>query len=285
MKLFHKMIQDEKPEGIFVVDRLRTRSIQKRTVIGMLMGVAFVGWTYVFFFSDIFVVNRLEIEGLKVLGRGEVAEEVDSALEKMRVWPFRMKNIFFIDENRLAETLKDKIFAQSVAVDKKYPNILRLIIKERQTSLVIEKNSKMWQIDRDGIIMREILDAQERSLIQSQVNNPVSDRSSVLPILEISHDIDPTVGNSYVTDFRVTMWLDTFKSLQDLGFGYRHATVESATSTKLILNMFEPYDVYIDIMEPVEPQIMSLYEFLRVKKDVSIKEYIDARIPGKIYYQ
>ncbi len=135
--------------------------------------------------------------------------------------------------------------------------------------------------------MREILEEKEKTEIQDQINHPVSERSSVLPILEISHDVDPSIGNTYVSDFRVSLWLDTFKSLQEHGFGYRHAMIDYATSTKLILKMFEPYDVYMNmsLTESIEPQIYGLYEFLRIKKDADIKQYIDARIPGKIYYQ
>lgn len=285
MKLFRKVIQMEKPEGTFVEDRLRTRSARKNTVVGILSAVALVGWAYVFFFSTVFTVQSIEIEGIKTLGRGEVEDVTNNALQKMRIWPFRPKNIFLIDEKKLSSELTDKLFTQYVTVDKKYPNILRLKVKERQSSLVILKGGKFWQIDRNGVIMREIMEDQEKALMQDQINHPIADRSEVLPILEISQDLDPAVGNTYVSDFRVSMWLDTFKSLQDLGFGYRHATVEYATSTKLILNMFEPYDVYIDLMEPIAPQISGLYEFMRVKKDAQIKEYIDARIPGKVYYQ
>lgn len=266
-------------------DRLRIRNTRRTTAIALLSSVALMGWAYIFFFSTIFTVNALEIEGIKTLGRGEVEEEVYQALQKMRVWPFRSENIFFINEKKLSDTLTDKLFTQSVSVDKKYPNILRLNIKERQTSLVILKEGRFWQIDRNGVIMREISESKEKAEIQDQISHPVMDRSSTLPILEISRDVDPSVGHTYVTDFRVSVWLDTFKSLQDMGFGYRNAMVEYATSTKLILNMFEPYDVYLDVMEPIEPQIQSLYEFMRIKKDVKIKEYIDARIPGKVYYQ
>lgn len=287
MKLFHKVIQVEKPEGTFVEDRLRTRNTRKNTTLFLLSGVAFIGWIYVFFFSNTFTVQRLEIEGAKELKRGDIEEAADAVFQKMHVWPFREKNIFFIDEKIFTRELTDKLFTQSITVDKKYPNILRLKIKERQSSLVILKEGRFWQIDRNGVIMREIADGQEKVDIQDQINHPVSDRSQVLPILEISHDADPSIGNTYVSDFRVSLWLDTFKSLQELGFGYRHAMIDYATSTKLILKMFEPYDVYMNmsLTEPIEPQVYSLYEFMRIKKDVDIKEYIDARIPGKIYYQ
>jgi len=285
IKLFRKTLQVEKHEGTFVEDRLRTRGSQKKTVIALLSGVAIIGWIYVFFFSDIFVVQQFEIEGTKALGRGEVVDAANTAIQKMRIWPFKSGNIFLIKENDLSRTLTDKLFAQSVVVDKKLPNILRLKIEERQSSLVILKEGKFWQIDRNGVIMREITDGAEKASIQDQMDHPVADRSSTLPILEISNDVDPSVGNTYVSDYRVSLWLDAFKSLQDLGFGYRNASVEYATSTKLILNMFEPYNVYIDIMEPIEPQIQGVYDFLKLKKDVQIHEYIDARIPGKIYYQ
>lgn len=264
---------------------MRVKRSQRRVVVGLLYGTAFLGWLYIFFFSTIFTIQKIEIEGTKTLERGGVEEKAMEAIDNMRVWPFRYRNIFLINEKQLSSELMDTLFAQSVIVDKIYPNILRLKIQERQSSLVIMKEGSFWQIDRNGVITRSIEDASEKAQLEDQISHPVKDPSSVLPILEISHDVDPIVGNTYVTDFRVSLWLDTFKSLQDEGFGYRHALVEYATSTKLILNMFEPYNVYMDLMEPIEPQVKSYYEFKRAKKDAVIHEYIDARIPGKIYYQ
>lgn len=285
MKLFRKIVAADKPEGTFVEDRLRTKRVQRRTAIMLLSGTALLGWLYIFFFSTIFTVQKIEIEGIKTLERGGVEKSTQEAMDKMRVWPFRFRNIFFINEKQLSSELKDTLFTQSVIVDKIYPNILRLKIQERQSSLVLMKGTSFWQIDRNGVITRAIENDTERAQLNDRLVHPTKDPSSVLPILEISQDVDPIVGNTYVTDFRVSLWLDTFKSLQDEGFGYRHALVEYATSTKLILNMFEPYSVYLDLMEPIEPQIESYYEFKRAKKDVEIKEYIDARIPGRIYYQ
>lgn len=285
MKLFRKSLITDKPEGTFVEDRLRTKKVQRRTAIALLSGTAVLGWLYIFFFSTTFTVQKIEVEGIKTLERGGVEKAAMEAIDNMRTWPFRFRNIFFIDEKSLSSELKDTLFTQSVIVDKIYPNILRLKIQERQSSLVLMKGTSFWQIDRSGIITRLIDSDVERAQLNDRLLHPVKDPSSVLPILEISQDVDPVVGNTYVTDFRVSLWLDTFKSLQDKGFGYRHALVEYATSTKLILNMFEPYEVYIDLMEPIEPQIDGYYEFKRAKKDVEIKEYLDARIPGRIYYQ
>lgn len=253
--------------------------------MSLCIGIAMVGWAYFLFFSEFFVIGVIQVDGGGGLEREEINRVIEEGVEEQRVFPFREGNIFFTDTEKLEAFLKESLFAQSVTVDKKLPNILRLKIEERQTSLILRVGERMYQVDRSGSIMREISPGAERDAILASMDDPSISRSN-LPLLEVrSLDPQPTVGNAYITDTQMQRWLDAMEGLRERGFGYRSASVERATSSKMILRMFEPYDVYIDIMEPLSSQIQSYYEFMRVKKEEKIYEYVDVRVPGKIFYK
>ncbi|MCW1892020.1 MAG: FtsQ-type POTRA domain-containing protein [Candidatus Uhrbacteria bacterium] len=275
----------KKSEGTFVEDRLRSRSARRRVTVVVCTSIAVIGWAYVLFFSEFFSVSTIQIEGVASLERGEVERAIGEGLLKQRVFPFRKGNVFLIKTKELESFLKENLFVQSVVVDKKAPNILRLKIEERQSSLVLRVGERIYQVDRAGLIMREIQPGPEQEEILASSDSPSASRTG-LPLLDIrTQDPQPIVGNGYITDTQMQRWLDTLQGLKERGFGYRSASLEQATSSKMILRMFEPYDVYIDIMEPLAGQIQSYYEFMKVKKGEKIYEYVDARIPGKVFYK
>jgi len=284
--MLKKLFEKKKEEGTFVEHKMKTRFEQRKTVIFMLTIIAIIGWVYIFFGSTIFTVQTLDIQGTEILERGEVAVLVNELLEDQRHWPLREKNIFFINNDLIISGLKETLFVENVIVDKIYPNILRLKIEERQSSLYIFVEHSLYEIDRHGIVTDEFSDAEEEEILE-RTNDPRATRDTNAPILKIRQVSNiPIQGQEFASEFRTETWLDTFKVLGDLGFGYRNAVLDYTTSSKLILDMFEPYDVYLDILEPLEPQINGFYTFLRVRDtNVPIYEYIDARVPGKVFFK
>lgn len=275
----------ERPEGVFSEEKIRIRTTRRRTVFFILVSVAFLGWSYVFFFSSIFRISDIQIEGRLVRDGGEVRKEAFNLLDKSGHWPFHERNIFLLQKDEFTRLLKEQLFADSVSVDKIYPNILRLNVEERQSSLVFISEERMYIIDREGVVVREITSKDEQGAILGAAQD--SSSSENMPVLHTLH-VEPDaviVGNSFVTPFRMETWMDAFHDLDDLGFGYRKAVLDTPTSTKLVLRMFEPYEVYFSLIEPLGPQIESYYAFTKVKRDEKIQGYIDARIPGKIFYK
>jgi hypothetical protein len=284
--MLKKLFEQKKEEGTFVEDRMHSRMERRRTVIVLLFISALIGWLYIFFGSNTFTVTSVEIEGLDTLERGEVAMLVDEFLEDQRQWPFREKNLFFINANEIASGLKEALFLENVDVDKIYPNILRLKIEERQSTLFLLTGRSLYEIDRHGIVTKEF-NKKEQEEILDRIDDPSISHQMDLPIIKIRESSEtPVPGQEYVSEFRSTSWLDTFQVLHDLGFGYRNAVLDYTTSSKLVLNMFEPYEVYIDLLDPLEPQIASFYAFMKARDpNVPIYEYVDTRIPGKVFFK
>ncbi|MBD3251951.1 FtsQ-type POTRA domain-containing protein [Candidatus Uhrbacteria bacterium] len=281
-----KWFTPKKDEGTFVEHKLKTMQERRKTTLLFLSAVAVIGWIYFFFGTTYFTVQRIQIEGLELLNRGEVEELVEEELQRQRQWPVRSGHLLTINTTKLKNALHERLFIDSVTVDKEYPNILRLSIEERQSWLILLLDNEFYEIDRYGVITNEYLNEEADEVLDRIYDNPVAQNTSV-PVLQILDDAHmPVVGQEFVTAFRTTVWLDTFKVLDDLGFGYRNAILDYATSTKLVLNMYEPYDVYFDLLEPLEPQINGFYVFMKLKgEEAVIREYVDARVPNKVFYR
>jgi len=262
------------------------RSSNRRAITAFLGVVAVLGWAYFFFFSEIFTVQAIEIEGVQRLKRGEVERIMYDIVDQGRVWPFRARNIFVLNADEVAKQLKNELYVEGVAVDKQYPNILRLKLEERQTTIIVMLQESAFEVDRHGIITREVGADELRSIASSASS---SDRpGSVIPVLSITSASGslPMVDDEFAAESQVARWLDTFDTLKKRGFGYRSASIELKDSTKLKIDMHESYDVYFDMLSSMEAQIEGFYAFMKAKNaDQTVREYIDARIPGKIYFK
>jgi hypothetical protein len=275
----------QREEGTFVAYRLQTRSTHRKVVLSLLGSVAVIGWLYVLFGSGIFRLKAIDPGALVDLDRGEVVKTAYDAIDDQTHWPMPKRNVLLINKEQLSQTLKQGLFVDSVTVDKVYPDVLRLKIKERQSSIILIANNEFYLLDRNGVGTKNI-SSDDESEILKRLAKPSPTQKTDTPILSIRGTTEFKPGDQFVSKETAQAWLKAFQDLSDSSFGYRNAIVDYATSTKLVLNMFEPYDVYFDLLTPLQPQLQSFYAFTRAKSSaIVIHEYVDARIPGRVYYK
>jgi hypothetical protein len=277
--------QPQKEEGTFVAYRMQERSMHRKVVFLILGAVAIIGWVYVLFGSEIFRVKTIDVGTLIDLNRGEVTRAAFNAIDAQTYWPLPNRNLFLVNKKQLAQTLKQELFVDSVTVDKVYPNVLRLKMKERQSSIILIANNQFYLLDHNGVGTR-VISGDDEAEILKRLDKPSPTSKTDTPILSIHGIPEFVLGEQFVTKETAQEWLKAFQDLSQADFGYRNAIVDYATSTKLVLNMFEPYDVYFDLLTPLQPQLQSFYAFMRAKAPGTvIQEYVDARIPGRVYYK
>lgn len=272
-------------EGTFSHVREGVKKTRRHTVLALLIACAVGGWLYVFFGPNFFRVTRVEVSDLVYASRGEVVSSVFDTLDEQGTMPWNRRNIILLDVSPLERELETKLYAERVTVDKVYPNILRLNVQERQSSVIVIANNEFYLVDRFGIGVERISSEDEAAVLQ-RISDPSSASPQDLPVLTVSDRVAFEAGEPFVSEWAVQRWLDAFHALKEASFGYRKAAGDYATSTKLILDLYEPYDAYFDLLAPMSPQITGFYAFMKAKPaDTVIRHYVDVRVPGKVYYK
>lgn len=272
-------------EGTFASTRRHSQSTHRRVVVLLLGGMAVCGWLYIVFGSGMFRVRTLDIQGLVALERGVVEQETFAAIDEQGMFPWKKRNLLFLDTKQLEKDLERRLYAESVTVDKSYPDILRLKIEERQAQVIVMANNDLYLISRTGVVAERIGNEDEARILQ-RIAKPSPTTKMDLPILTLQDGEIPEPNETFVSDLTVERWLEAFRALSEAGFGYRNAVLEHPTSTKLILDLFEPYNAYFDLMAPIQPQITSFYAFTKaMPAGTKITSYVDVRVPGKVYYK
>jgi hypothetical protein len=276
------MITRRGRDGIYHQERAGlTRS---NWVIGSLLVISCVALSvlWFFYFSGFWSISDIQVGQLQMLDRGEVVSSTYEILDQHSA-PWNRRNIFLIDTDELISGLRERLFAESVTVEKSYPNVLRLIIKERQRSVVVASGSQLLNVDTDGIVTGEAEgdDADQSRLLLNGV--AVADQTHH-PVVETDLSEAVTTGYQAADAGEVKRWIESYRAFIGSGMRFRYLHLTSPTSTTVYVVSTGGYRVIMDMLQPLDPQIETFLKFLRTKsKDYPIYEYVDVRIPGKLY--
>ena len=260
------------------------RASKRRTTFLILSVCAIVGWSYVLFFSDLFIVSETQVEGVENLDPIDVHREVLASLDERggrRPWPKR--HIFFLDERELQNKLKDRLFVSSVTVDKSGRNILRLKIEERLKKFVLHSRQQYAWVDYQGVVTKE-LSMEEKKHVQALLLGHRSSKSSEPPV--IKRNLDELVSSGYqaFSSNEAKEWISMAERLRDLNVSYREFEPPGTSSTIMKVLTEEGYDVLIDVTVPLDIQIATYNAFIKAEPvEAGQVEYIDVRVPRRVY--
>lgn len=258
---------------------------KKRITYAILFCVAAIGWMNLLMTSDRLTIKDVETSGLKKMESEDVKREVYEILDERGSWrPWPARHRWFIDKENLEKKLKDRLFAENVTVDKLSFGILRLKIEERAKRVIFHSHQQYVWVDLNGLIT-EALTYEERRDAQSRILGQRPSYIDDAPIVHADLERDLRVGENAAESDDVRTWIQNAALIMKQGFFYREMTPsQDASSTTAFLLAPEGYRVMVDLAEPLLPQIRSYMAFvIASRSEIKVSEYVDARIPGKVY--
>jgi cell division septal protein FtsQ len=235
------------------------------------------------FVSRYWSIARIETNDLHTTERGEVEGIVYDILDHGSWKPWDTRNIFFVDEGAVANALRERLFAEKVVVDKVYPNILRLMITERQRSVVLASKDQLLLVDTNGVVTSEAADG-VKSMAQALLSHKAVARPQDLPVVVIQLPEPMTTGYQVTKAETVRGWITAYKTLNERGVAFEYLSLESPGMPTLEVYTNQGYKVIFDVSVPLEAQIESYKAYLKTQgKKPGAEEYIDVRVPGKVF--
>jgi len=272
-----------KEEGTYAAIAAHQKKQRTRTMFYFFALVAVVGWLYVFFESDALQVRAIEIYGAKNLDPVDVKREVYAILDERRDWrPWPARQMWFIDPKKIQETLKDRLFLANAVVDKKGLDVLRLTIEERANKFIFHSHQQYLWVDLQGMATSELTDA-DRHSAQGRILGSTSSRADDAPIIhrDLSEPVAP--GYRIASADEVRDWIKAARELTTNGLAYRELTPPDASSTTAGVMSSDGYRILIDFAVPLARQIKTYEAFKRAGTKTKVSEYVDVRIPGRVY--
>lgn len=128
---------------------------KKRNLVKFLKRTIIIGFVflivYFFFFSQFFLIKKIEIEGNKNILSGNIKETINNNIFQS-VLGLIPGNNFFLNKNEEIETALLNKFSEikSVEVNKKFPNLLKIKITEKNPLIIWCRLEDCYYIDNNG---------------------------------------------------------------------------------------------------------------------------------------
>jgi cell division septal protein FtsQ len=267
---------------------VHTRSGMTNTsrVIVTLLVISCIGLACVWFIfvSKFWSVKSIETNDLHDLDRGEVTTTTYDILDHGKWIPWDQRNILFLNTEEVSAALRDRLFVEQVNVDKSYPNVLRLKIVERQRSVFLATKDQLLNVDTNGLVTGDASGKAADDARKQLLGKSFADLSH-LPLIVCDLPELASSGYQATRPDIVKRWITSYKAFITAGIKFGYIQVPVITSETATLRTDKGYNIIVDLSGGLESQLDTYKKFLQSQPKAKILEYVDVRVPGKIYYK
>lgn len=223
---------------------------------------------YAIIVSNLFKIEKIEVEGNQTLNTEQVTEQVKSVITGSII----SQNILFVPSGQISDQLK-KSSSQiaSVAVSRKLFHTIKVTITEQKPALLWQSGSTISVITQDG---------------KAYVGDPSEELKASLPKVVDTTNLPVKAGERVVLPSFTDFVVKTFATLPQQGIELTNMQVEE-TTTELVVNTKSGYYIRFDTTRSFDEQYTDLMAVLNSLKSQNKKpsQYIDLRINGKAFYR
>lgn len=224
-----------------------------RFVKFLFLFIIFGFLAYIFLCSPYFNVQKLDIKGSK-------NESISDYLQTTKG-----KNLWLLNKKKLEDDLLKYPEISRVSIRKWPPQTLKVEIVEKTEGIVWQTQGKKYLLDTRGFAIKEVGESSLPQVIDTK-NAPM--------------EIDKQVGSAAFVNFVKNL---NFKFTPKTSLPLKEISVPEETTLELIVQT-EGFKVIFDTQEDLDQQLDNMIRVYQIKKD-AIKEYMDLRIQGRVYYK
>lgn len=235
-----------------------------------LFFMAFIIWL---FSAPRFGIWEIKVQGTEFVSSQSVVEQAWKALEKKNWLVLPGNNRFLLNEERVKQILSEEYIFDDVLIEKQSQTML-ITVSERLSSLVWQSGDKMYFVDIEGTVTR--------NLSSEDLNTPLAS----LPIFVDRSNTEIKVGESVLNKNCIQGTFNFLDLLNQGGVKVKTVFTDSPHSSWLAAKTAEDYEIYFNPDEDVEKQANHLFAILRESiSNPSQIDYIDLRFGNHIYFK
>ena len=255
--------------------KFQTSSRVQRNFYLILSILVAGGLVYLCFFSNFFKIKKITIVNNKDVQLNQVEEIINPILSYPRFLIFPGNNIFLVARENIKTALSSKIFQiENLEIKKKYPDVLKIVVYEKEPKLIWVTQDKTYFVDKEGEICYEIsselLNNTELPIVHDNLGKEVKPKDKVLNE-EVITAIENIQKRFQVKTENKILYFE----------------VPAAMASEIHVKTEKGFKVYFSCQRNIDVQLDDLQAVIahQVKDQVGHINYIDLRIEGWVYYK
>ncbi|MEK7620120.1 MAG: hypothetical protein AAB413_02700 [Patescibacteria group bacterium] len=247
--------------------------------IGVAVGVVslLLVTTAFFFGHDWFEIQHVEVRGVEYIPTQELESAITVYADESALLFFHRSNRFLFSSDVLAQALEDQFALSSVSIGLREGTIF-VELEERTSNLFWKTQDRLFVVDLEGIVVREITDPEDSMLQQPNLKK--------LPIFVDANDVEVHVGSPVLTPEEIESAFHFFTSLETAGIAYTYIELDRLAGKWVQLMTQVGYSILFDLTGNIDEQFRNLMVVLQEQvEDPTRLEYIDLRFGDKVYFK
>lgn len=227
-----------------------------KTVIVIIVGlILIIVIVFLLFLSPFFKIKNINIIG-------NPPEDSQFYINQ-----FKNENVFLVKSNDIEKTLETKYSEfSSINVYKGIPNILKIEFIERDAYIVWRSNNQNYLVDANGLAYKKI-----------------DSLNSDIPLVIDNKNLPITPPSQVVTANIINFVLNAKAKIKDSGFKVKQFEInDTIFQVSAIIN--KKLKIIFDITRSLSDQMDAFNQAYSQNKN-DIRQYVDVRVEGKVYYQ
>lgn len=256
----------------------------------LILAAAIAGWSYFLFFSPYFSIKDVTINGNKAIAYSDLSNYF-SALNN--------KNIFLLRTKPLENAAGTDFILKDISIKKIYPASIQIDITEREPLFDIVYNDRIYLIDGEGIIFKELSIGRGET---GATTTPTSTQKTPnwrvlygnnvknnLPLIEYNVTKNSLPPGSIILKPKIILAVKNIFEMEKISsdFIISYIEIKEGNESQITAKLTNGLDVYFDGELNIDDQINNLKILLNGKLagKLSGLKYIDLRFGERVYFK
>ncbi|MFH1353806.1 MAG: cell division protein FtsQ/DivIB [bacterium] len=242
-------------------------------LLAAMVAVPLALFVWLFLFTEVFTVQAITVVDAKDYTTKAAREIIEQTIDDLPL----NRNIFFVPIQAIeAEIVAALPQVRTVYVTRKLPGTIKAIVQEKTPELLLLSNSKYYFVDGDGVPYEEARLETLPGIVLPTVKN--NDQKSQV-----------TLGAAAVDVSFVAFLKKVQESLPECtGSQVAEIRIPSLAAREVHFTLNNNWRVLLDVTRSAEQQLSVLQRLLKEtisEEEKQTLEYIDLRIPNRVYYK
>lgn len=282
-------------------------------IIGTILFILVIAWMGMLVYMPYFRINNIEYSGLTNLSQREIEEFIKTNyLDGGKIIP--SNDYFLVDTNKIQKGLSDKFSAQSIKVEKIFPNRLNVNVVEKQSSLIYDNGQKYFLLDNGGSVIKYLADVNTDEYRVVTTTNVTSTNTPRIIMVSTSspNNISPTTTEHIPDSDKIKNQFGSYPILFDnrgltiaekeldilpddlinfIVYWYTDLPKQGIQPQYFVLDnlnsgvLIKTNKVWSIFVQPNNDYTSQLNNFKSILKTIKPKEYIDLRFGERVYWK
>lgn len=259
-------------------------------IYAILAGLVLLGGLYLLWWSSIFQITTVQVEGTQQLAPSDIEAVVREQFTDRRWLVVPQSNLWGFSREQAVATLTSRYVVNSITIKKRPLGRLRVMVDEKTAAVTWVSGEHYYTVDGNGIATRELIvpniDLVEGSQKNAGPSEALTDRSMIdttIPLVADESVTAVTVGQKIVEPAVIGFITTLATKLPSDTLHIQSFALPSLTSGEVRVHTTEGFAVYLTIQDDPDRQLTNLNLVLREKVKDRRVQYIDLRFGNKVY--